>query len=251
METGPYNADEVAHVKKCAPMLPEPGAYIASRLLDTIDALVKERDEARDALVGLKSLHAEDGRVDAKFAGEFVKAFSAGFVQMYRDSGAKNYLDIKFVDRTTGETFTVTVQRDLGKTAHALRTEAEAERDAATARADKAEAEARTQSVLAAQARTLARMGMDSEAERNAVLVVQLRAAKDKAEKDRDDAYRAGLKAAEDFANATGRVSQSNLDLRGLLREAKDHVESVTLRERIDAALDRKGGDGAIEGGRE
>ncbi len=103
------------------------------------DSLRQERDEARDALVGLKSLHAEDGRVDAKFAGEFVKAFSAGFVQMYRDSGAKNYLDIKFVDRTTGETYTVTVQRDLGKTAHALRTEAEAERDAATARADKAE----------------------------------------------------------------------------------------------------------------
>lgn len=60
----------------------------------------------------------------------------------------------------------------------------------------------------------------------------------DKAEKDRDDA-------------------------RALLREAKEHVESVTLRERIDDALNRKhaergpepegreGGDGAGEGGRE
>jgi len=173
METGPYNADEVAHVKKCAPMLPEPGAYIASRLLDTIDALVKERDVwmLRATTGGVAELGVFNPNVAS-----YCRELEA------RAEKAEAQRDAYISGRE--------MQRDRA--------------DAATARADKAE-------------------------------------------KDRDDAYRAAMKAGEDFANATGRVCEANANLRALLKEARGCVavnygpnEFSRLLARIDAALEEK-----------
>lgn len=48
--------------------------------------------------------------------------------QQFKDGGGINYLELSFVSRKAapGDAFVVTVQRVLGKTPHALRTEAEA-----------------------------------------------------------------------------------------------------------------------------
>lgn len=93
--------------------------------------LVLERTNIRDLVI-------QSGKFDLALGGDGAKLLTAAMVQMYRTGGGDNYIECQLVDDKTGERFTVTVQRVLGKTAHELRTAAEAQRDAAITLAEEA-----------------------------------------------------------------------------------------------------------------
>ena len=84
-----------------------------------------ERDEAKDQILALKELHAVEGRIDAKCAGEGVKALALGLAEFVKDLGAENYVEMQLMTPDGKERFTVTVQRVGKVTPHEARLAAE------------------------------------------------------------------------------------------------------------------------------
>lgn len=93
------------------------------------DAAEKERDEANAALVNIREMHFENGALDVAFSGDGATAIAMVLVAFYKEHGGENYVEMQLADKTTGERYTVTIQRVAGKTPHELRDAAEASRD--------------------------------------------------------------------------------------------------------------------------
>lgn len=101
--------------------------YLANRLIEIekeCDCLRKiVKDNARDVLI--KELHFEKGVMDLAMEHPIFYLFVISIGDMFLRTGAKNYIEICLSSHPIGN-FTVTVQKESGKTPHQLRQEAEA-----------------------------------------------------------------------------------------------------------------------------
>lgn len=104
----------------------------------TIAALTAENARMRDALADKVTSDTmftgmttgQDG-LRIGLEGGAASLLAEMLAQQFKDGGGVNYLELSFVSSTAapGEAFIVNVQRVQGKSPHALRAEAEAERD--------------------------------------------------------------------------------------------------------------------------
>lgn len=86
-------------------------------------------NKAEGALVALRELHVEPGKIDAAFGGEACKIVAALAVEAYRLGGGRpdgNYVEMRVMSPDLGP-IVVRIERCAGKTPHALRAEAELE----------------------------------------------------------------------------------------------------------------------------
>ena len=98
-------------------------------------AAEKENIKLREALAEkvtsetvLRDLSIGNGSINASFEGGAVHLFVDSLANQFVESGAANYLEMRFHSEATGPLL-LTLQRVNGKTPHQLRTEAEKERD--------------------------------------------------------------------------------------------------------------------------
>lgn len=106
-----------------------------SGLLDRLEEAEKENIKLREALAEkvtsetvLRALSVGNGSINASFEGGAVHLFVDSLANQFVESGAVNYLEMRFHSEATGPLL-LTLQRVNGKTPHQLRTEAEKERD--------------------------------------------------------------------------------------------------------------------------
>ena len=111
-----------------------------SELLDRLEAAEKENVKLREALAEkvtsetmLRDLSVGNGSINASFEGGAVHLFVDSLANQFVESGAANYLEMRFHSEATGPLL-LTLQRVNGKTPHQLRTDAEKERDILRAR---------------------------------------------------------------------------------------------------------------------
>jgi hypothetical protein len=107
----------------------------------------KERDEAAKRFTKLMSLdtsvlayaHEDDHSVTMRIKPGVVAAelLALSFRELLDDGAAENYVEVQFLDKPSGGYIAVTIQRPGRPTPHELRVAAEAERDAANARAER------------------------------------------------------------------------------------------------------------------
>ena len=84
-------------------------------------------DMSREAYID--ALCVRNGEMMLSAHGDGVSMLTQSIVEMYRAGGGENYVEMSMQDRKTGEHFTLTVQRNEGKSPHMFRAEAEKERD--------------------------------------------------------------------------------------------------------------------------
>lgn len=121
------------HAGNCAEAFATAKALIAER-----DALRQEVGRVSDLLQGkfdketlLSHLHVQGGSLEMEIQNGAAGALAEYFAALYREIGGSNYAEMTFTSKHGGasERYTVRVQRELGKTPHELRAEAEADRD--------------------------------------------------------------------------------------------------------------------------
>jgi hypothetical protein len=95
-----------------------------------IDLLAEERDALRKQLKEIDNPSLQFLRDEFSQSGRMLKLCMAGFAQMFNDQGAKNYIEISFLN-AKDEEFIFTVQKRDGKTPNQLRQEAEKNLDIA------------------------------------------------------------------------------------------------------------------------
>lgn len=110
-----------------------------------IEAAEKENTKLRKALAQkvtsetmLRDLSVGNGSINASFEGGAVHLFVDSLANQFVESGAVNYLEMRFHSEATGPLL-LTLQRVNGKTPHQLRTEAEKERDILRAKIEQME----------------------------------------------------------------------------------------------------------------
>ncbi len=105
-------------------------------LTETARWLTEHRDELVErwhALADLNFHRAEavGSKLHLELSGEIVRALASAIAVQFGAQGAENYIEMQLTDRATREMYTVTFQRQRGKTPHQLRDQAEHERDGA------------------------------------------------------------------------------------------------------------------------
>lgn len=127
---------------------PEADKYRSDRFA-LLNQIIAERDALRQDSARLRSLldekfssetllthlHAQGGSLEMEIQNGPAAALAEYFIHLYREVGGTNYIEIAFnaTPDEVPERYTVRVQREMGKTPHELRTEAEADRDRLTA----------------------------------------------------------------------------------------------------------------------
>lgn len=100
--------------------------------------LLAERDRLKDALASkvaaetlLTGMHGKPGEFFIGLQGGAAQILAEGLASQLAESGAENYVELRFTSKHAApdEEVVVTIQRVRGKSPHALRREAEAERD--------------------------------------------------------------------------------------------------------------------------
>ena len=109
---------------------------VINSLLDRLEEAEKENVKLREALAEkvisetvLRDLSVGNGSINASFEGGAVHLFVDSLANQFVESGAVNYLEMRFHSEATGPLL-LTLQRADSKTPHQLRVEAEQERDA-------------------------------------------------------------------------------------------------------------------------
>jgi hypothetical protein len=83
----------------------------------------------------------KDGKVDVSLRSRLVPILAQCFFDMLQELEAENYVECSFFHEPSNQAFALTAKKYNGKSPHALREIAEAERDEAIAARDKAIAE--------------------------------------------------------------------------------------------------------------
>lgn len=90
----------------------------------------QERDALEADILALKELHAVPEKMQARFAGIGVKNFALMVAEMFRETGATNFVEVG-VEDDYGERYILTFQKARGLTPNQKCQRAERERDAA------------------------------------------------------------------------------------------------------------------------
>ncbi len=132
---------EDAYVSGFEAAEPEEKVDAIRDLLAELDAMAADNERLSlmaqgkfmDANRVLRMGPGDDGTFEIVLATPIFQTFCGLFTEMFKRSGAKNYIDQHIHHDVLGELL-ITIQRVDGKTAHQLREEAERERDAALAK---------------------------------------------------------------------------------------------------------------------
>ncbi|MGU9981534.1 ead/Ea22-like family protein [Phreatobacter sp. HK31-P] len=128
--------DEIEKVARPAPQA-------ARGEIAKLRAMLKTTETARDEAMAdlrratdptLQHMHLENGRLDMAVAGPVVERMSLVFVEWFRETGARNNIEMSFSAKSEPfERYIVTVQKVLAKTPAEQRKEAEKRAEAAEA----------------------------------------------------------------------------------------------------------------------
>lgn len=109
--------------------LADPAAVLALiEEVERLSAIVEKHIDPKQVM--LTGLNVQNGSFDLGLEGGPVRLFAAAFAEYFKESPASNYIEmhLESADPEIGE-LVCTLQRKQGKTPHALRREAERERD--------------------------------------------------------------------------------------------------------------------------
>lgn len=119
-----FKIEDAAHIAAA-----NPAAVLALiEEVERLSAIVEKHIDPKQVM--LTGLNVQNGSFDLGLEGGPVRLFAAAFAEYFKESPASNYIEMQLgsTDPEIGD-LVCTLQRKQGKTPHALRREAERERD--------------------------------------------------------------------------------------------------------------------------